>query len=95
MTKREHLLTCLVEECLEVGQRATKALRFGIEEVQPGQPFANSERIKLEYADLTAIYDLCMAEGLLRAPTSDQIAAKKAKFLKFLEYSESVGTVVK
>ena len=29
MTREEHLLTIVAEECAEVAQRATKALRFG------------------------------------------------------------------
>ena len=30
MTREEHLLTIVAEECAEVAQRATKALRFGL-----------------------------------------------------------------
>ncbi len=32
---QREILTILIEECAEVQQRATKMLRFGIEETQP------------------------------------------------------------
>lgn len=46
MKRHEHLLSILAEECCEVGQRVSKALRFGLDEVQPGQDLSNAERIK-------------------------------------------------
>ena len=55
MVRREHLLTCLAEECTEVGQRVTKALRFGLAEVQAGQTLTNRQRIAEEYRDLVAV----------------------------------------
>jgi NTP pyrophosphatase (non-canonical NTP hydrolase) len=48
------LLTILAEECCEVGQRVSKALRFGLMEIQPGQPLSNAERIAEELGDLLA-----------------------------------------
>ena len=45
MTREEHLLTIVAEECNEVAQRATKALRFSLEEIEPGQEFSNRERL--------------------------------------------------
>ena len=45
LTRQEYLLICLGEECDEVGQRVTKALRFGLSEVQHGQPLNNGDRI--------------------------------------------------
>jgi hypothetical protein len=38
MTRDEHLMTIAMEECAEVAQRVSKAVRFGMEEIQPGQP---------------------------------------------------------
>jgi len=46
------LLTILIEECAEVQQRATKALRFGLNEVQEGQTLNNIERMSEEIGDL-------------------------------------------
>ena len=51
------LLTILIEEAAEVQQRATKALRFGVEEVQPGQNYSNAERLALEIGDMLELVD--------------------------------------
>lgn len=59
------LLTILIEECAEVQQRATKMLRFGVEEVQPGQPDTNRLRLSDETGDLYALLARCLAENLL------------------------------
>lgn len=55
MTRREHLLTIAMEECNEVAQRLSKALRFGENEIQPGQEFPNDYRVLIEYNDLIAV----------------------------------------
>lgn len=54
VTLDEHLFVCLAEECSEVVQRITKALGFGLDEVQPGQEFTNSQRIGQELIDVAA-----------------------------------------
>jgi hypothetical protein len=59
------LLTILIEECAEVQQRATKALRFGIDEVQPGQTFTNAERLAAELGDLIEMVERVKAAGLV------------------------------
>lgn len=48
------LLTIMAEECVETAKRITKALRFGSTEIQPGQPYTNTERISLEFGDIIA-----------------------------------------
>jgi len=58
------LLTILAEECCEVGQRVSKALRFGVDEVQPGQPWCNGERIALELGDIEAVVLRLVALGV-------------------------------
>jgi len=59
------LLTILVEECAEVQQRATKAMRFGIDERQPGQDLTNSERLAAEIGDLLEMIDRALDAGLI------------------------------
>lgn len=70
MTRDEHLLTILAEECAEVAQRCSKALRFGIDEVQPGQGLDNRRRIEKEFNDLLGVYlmtDFDIDPGEIRA----------------------------
>jgi hypothetical protein len=102
MTRTEHLLFILAEECAEVAQRASKAARFGLAEVQPGQDKTNARRLMDEMNDLIAVYQ--MLAGPVVAPTSPlfqgdprqwtaDIGAKQEKVAKFLVYSAECGTL--
>lgn len=88
MNETEHLLTVLSEECAEVAQRACKAARFGLTEVQPGQQEDNTRRLERELADLLAVADLLG----LRVREEDK-AAKIEKLKKFMGYAREVGTL--
>lgn len=92
MTRDEHLYTIGAEEGVEVAQRMTKALRFGSDEIQPGQPLTNRQRILEEYAHLVAAMEML---GFRVEPESLRpwIDAKKAKVERFLEYSRECGTL--
>lgn len=57
------LLVILIEECSEVQKRATKALRFGLDECQPGQELSNSSRLGLEIGDVSEMIDQLTAVG--------------------------------
>lgn len=94
MTREEHLLTILIEECNETAQRATKALRFGLQEVQPEQPLTNAERVVYEFNDIVAIMDLLMVDNAI-SNVFDRVAIglKKVKVEKYLEYSKELGTL--
>jgi hypothetical protein len=94
MTRTEHLLWLLAEECAEVAQRASKAARFGLSEIEPGQTLPNSQRIMYELCDLFAVVDLLGEEGSIAgSPDSELVAAKRAKVEKFLLYSQECGTL--
>ena len=94
MTRQEHLLTILIEECNETAQRATKALRFGLEETQPEQDLTNAERIVYEFNDIVAVMELLHAEGNL-SKVFDAVASgiKKTKIEKYFSYSAHCGTI--
>lgn len=95
MNKTEHLLICLAEECAEVAQRASKALRFGLAEVQPGQSLTNAERIGLEFRDLLAVAEILEDEFGIYMHQHDKrgIHEKKEKVRQFMAYSEQCGTL--
>jgi NTP pyrophosphatase (non-canonical NTP hydrolase) len=93
MTTQEHLLTIVAEECAEVAQRASKALRFGLDEIQPGQPLTNAERIMEEFDDLYAVILMCQNRALLPGEVARRINEKQDKVNKFLTYSAKCGTV--
>lgn len=88
MNETEHLLTVLTEECAEVAQRACKAVRFGLSEIQPGQQEDNRRRLERELADLQAVADLL---GL--CVRDEDKAAKIEKLKKYMGYSREIGTL--
>lgn len=100
MNKKEHLLTILSEESVEVAlemlqgllqfvQRITKALRFGINEVQEGQDRTNLDRLRQEFAEILAVYEMLGFE----APNREAIEAKKLRVEKYLQLSKEQGTL--
>jgi hypothetical protein len=94
MTTKEHLLSCLAEECCEVGQRVSKALRFGLEEIQPGQNQTNAQRIVYEFTDLLAVFDMLGREKIIDASIDPIALAKKmSKVQKYIEFAKSKGTL--
>lgn len=100
MNATEHLLVCLAEECAKVIHCATKALRFGLHEVQSNQPLTspltNAERLVVEIVDLLAIIDMLVERGFLPemiAVDEIDLRRKKAKVEKFMHYAEQVGTL--
>lgn len=89
MNTTEHLLTILIEECNETAQRATKALRFGMQEIQPGQELTNAERIVCEFNDIVAVMAMLLEDGELPRIFDEEAQDKKrAKVEKYLRYSK-------
>jgi hypothetical protein len=91
-SETDHLLLMLAEECAEVIQRITKAQRWGLHEVQPGQALNNEQRIRYEVNDLYAVIDLLYERrGVVLFRDNEQVIAKKAKVLHFMEYARQIG----
>jgi len=90
MTNEQHLLTILAEECAEVGQRATKAIRFGLEDPAGAQPgfSSNKKRLLEEINDLLAVVSLLFGEGYVN---KDQQKLKHQKIEKYTQLSKKLG----
>jgi hypothetical protein len=93
MTEKEHLLILLIEECVEVSQRATKILRFGFNDptgTEPDQPYNNEERLIQEINDLEAVIDLLFQDKpFYKSPLLQN--RKKEKIKKYSELSKKLG----
>jgi len=93
MTRKEHLLTILAEECAEIAKCASKALRFGLHDKEPGQEFINADRISQEYGDLLGVYKLLVRDGYVKNPVAGAVQAKIDKVTAFLKVSKTCGTL--
>lgn len=94
LTVEQYLLICLSEECAEVSQRVTKSLRFGLDEVQPGQEDGNVTRLTAEVTDLLAVLEMLQEAGVpVLSGDRTAIIAKKDKVGQFMEYSREQGTL--
>lgn len=92
ISREKYLLTVLAEECAEVAQRASKAIRFGLDEVQPGQELNNARRLTDELNDLMVVIHMLSQETSFNPyfPLEKQ-EDKRAKIEKFYQYSVSLG----
>ena len=107
MNKEHYLLICLAEEASEVAEaadklvkRATKAMRFGLDEVQVDQLLTNKERITytiydliLELNDLISIADELnmpeIKEAMKIIGDPDSLDRKKERLKQCMELSRS------
>lgn len=99
MTRDEHLMVIGMEECAEIQQRLSKALRFGLEQTQaeaghavtsgPEESMNNRDRIRAEFSDLATVLEMLG----IGAPLGRLMDAKRAKVEHFLRYSAEVGTL--
>ena len=80
MTEQEHLLTCLMEECAEVQQAVSKALRFGLNDSYKDYG-VNRERIEDELCDLAGVLELLYDRKIISMPT-DYVSRMTAKTRK-------------
>ena len=89
----------IAEECAEVARRASKAAIFGLEEVQPGQPYNNLDRMLLEYEDLKVVIARALEvsysfrSSLSLEDLNNYRFNKRLRLIKYEEYSRQQGQV--
>lgn len=93
MTRQEHLLVILAEECAEVAHRCSKALRFGLDDVAPGQALTSGEQIRKELMHLLVVAGYLNDEGLDLSHDQDVSNAKIDAVELWLEHSRRQGTL--
>lgn len=97
MNSKEHILTCISEECSEIIKDVSKALRFGLDDINPETKQTNRVAIAKEINDLLAVVELAIENyDLLDANIVDSFVSKelkKRKVLNWMEYAHSKGTI--
>jgi hypothetical protein len=100
MTIKQWLLLKVAEECTEVAHRALKTIQFGIDEIQPGQPYTNLYRLEAELLDLAVIVSLLNNRPgvLIRGWECFNLKlvpldARVKKVEKYLQMSQDLGEV--
>lgn len=91
VNRQQLLLTILAEECAEVAHRVSKAIRFGMLEIQPGEDLQNVRRLEMEMADLLAVWKMLERHGMVTPIAHFTYQGKFSKVEKTLDYSRELG----
>ena len=96
MNSKEYLLTCLIEECGEVIQAATKYLRFGRDSTFTGAyAETNEDHLSQELSDVVAVMELLEEEDVTHVAFDvNRVDAKRIKVKEFRERSRQLGLVL-
>lgn len=66
MDNKERLMIIAMEECAEIQQEISKALRFGVYNHHPNNPYiTNGERILREFHQLRAVMDMLIIQRII------------------------------
>lgn len=97
MNIEQYILICMAEECSEVSHRISKALRFTLDEIEPGHTLTNGTRIVNEIIDLLSVIDLAVRYGIIVDPFNSLPLKilKQEKIAKFMNYSLELGVLSK
>lgn len=98
MKQFENILVTVSEECAEIQQAVSKALRFGLENHHPNNPdVTNADDILYEFIQLQALIESLQEHGKL--PTWDDFTVQTMKnnkirnVAKWQEVSFACGTL--
>lgn len=96
LRKNEYLALVAMEECAEIQQALSKALRFGFDDHHPDRAYeTNEEQLLTEFYQLTAMMEELQKQGMIKGFTQDQIKEVKQKKIekiyKYMEYSKGKG----
>ena len=88
ITRNDHLLVKMMEECSEITKEAAKSFRFGIEDINPTTMQKNRDTIIDELKDLLFI---CSELGFEYHLSVSEYSARKDKFELWLNHSKQNG----
>jgi hypothetical protein len=100
MTKEQYLLLYLIEEMTECVNRASKAIRFTLQEKEPGQDLTNEERLIGEIVDVMAVAQMMFdkTNGIMKDVSPEKLEKmlkeKSEKIANMTQKSENLGVII-
>lgn len=96
MRKNEYLTLVAMEECAEIQQALSKAIRFGVDDHHPSRADeTNEEQLLTEFYQLTAMIEELQNQGIIESFTREKIAEVKQNKIKkvyqYMDYSKKQG----
>jgi len=91
MNEREYALVVLIEELAEAQQRACKALRFGMDNIEPGKTETNAQALWREMGDMQGAAETVVEVYGSGGTNRENVDAKKARIQYFMRYSADLG----
>lgn len=96
MQKNEYLALVAMEECAEVQQALSKAIRFGFDDHHPSRADeTNEEQLLTEFYQLTAMIEELHKQEIISGFTQEKIKQVKQdkieKVYKYMKYSKNNG----
>jgi hypothetical protein len=83
-----------MEECAEVQQACSKALRFGLDSKCPISGMTNRLYIEDEVTDMACVVAAMEAMNILPVATTEkQVTAKSLKIMEYMDISRGLGTL--
>lgn len=98
MNHAENLMIVALEECAEVQQEISKALRFGVNNHHPEMPCkTNGERILKEFHQLRAVMDMLVIQRIINPLSEEEqykiYRDKVENVEKWEQYSKEIGQI--
>jgi hypothetical protein len=91
MNETEYALTVLIEELAESQQRACKALRFGLDNIESGKSETNEQALWRELSDMQGAAERFQELRGQGGTSRVMVDAKKIRIAEFSRYSEHLG----
>ncbi|WP_086313875.1 hypothetical protein A5821_001419 [Enterococcus sp. 7F3_DIV0205] len=98
MRKNDYLALVAMEECAEIQQALSKAIRFGFDDHHPSRADeTNEEQMLTEFYQLTAMIEELQKQGVIAGFTQEKIEkvkqSKIEKVYKYMDYSKEKGVL--
>ena len=94
MNSKQYLLTCFMEEAIEVAHAASKVLRFTEVDKHPLKEHSNIEELQKEWSELMALKELLQGHDIHLEENEEVKSQKKARFEQYLNYSKHIHVVI-